>query len=295
MGSGKNFFFVSCIILVLATINMGVGPIMNKKLGTSWGNANCEKLVNDYEDYKKSNPNMDEQTKEENEYNINRCKNRKAMYNMEYTSFVFNIVIGFIGVLIGLYGLQNEVIPKSGTVGMACGVVGLALTLVYAIFNIIVYTSYYDTQYYKVDSDGAFAEREGTRYKCYYFKEKEDYRSLFAKYSDLIKSQYNYNKELSDSFKNEREKRYGCTVNDGSIALCALDEYLDIPVTYINENNENAPCSKLYYHDSYNEFDDFSNYDKSARILTTLIVSILIILCYFGFIFSGFILNKESA
>ena len=295
MGSGKNFFFVSCIILVLATINMGVGPIMNKKLGTSWGNANCEKLVNDYEDYKKSNPNMDEQTKEENEYNINRCKNRKAMYNMEYTSFVFNIVIGFIGVLIGLYGLQNEIIPKSGTIGMACGFVGLALTIVYVIFNIIVYTSYYDTQYYKVDSDGAFAEREGTRYKCYYFKEKEDFRSLYAKYSDLIKSQYNYNKELSDSFKNEREKRYGCTVNDGSIALCALDEYLDIPVTYINENNENAPCSKLYYHDSYNEFDDFSNYDKSARILTTLIVSILIILCYLGFIFSGFILNKESA
>ena len=295
MGSSKNFFFVSCIILVLATINMGVGPIMNKKLGTSWGNANCEKLVNDYEDYKKSNPNMDEQTKEENEYNINRCKNRKTMYNMEYTSFVFNIVIGFIGVLIGLYGLQNEVIPKSGTIGMACGFVGLALTIVYVIFNIIVYTSYYDTQYYKVDSDGAFAEREGTRYKCYYFKEKEDFRSLYAKYSDLIKSQYNYNKELSDSFKNEREKRYGCTVNDGSIALCALDEYLDIPVTYINENNENAPCSKLYYHDSYNEFDDFSNYDKSARILTTLIVSILIILCYLGFIFSGFILNKESA
>jgi uncharacterized Tic20 family protein len=295
MGSSKNFFFVSCIILVLATINMGVGPIMNKKLGTSWGNANCEKMANDYEDEKKSNPSMDELTKEEREYNINQCKNKKTMYNMEYTSFVFNIVIGFIGVLIGLYGLQNEVIPKSGTIGMACGFVGLALTIVYVIFNIIVYTSYYDTQYYKVDSDGAFAEREGTRYKCYYFKEKEDYRSLFAKYSDLIKSQYNYNKELSDSFKNEREKRYGCTVNDGSIALCALDEYLDIPVTYINENNENAPCSKLYYHDSYNEFDDFSNYDKSARILTTLIVSILIILCYLGFIFSGFILNKESA
>ena len=295
MGSGKNFFFVSCIILVLATINMGVGPIMNKKLGTSWGNANCEKLVNEYEDDKKSNPNMDELTKEKREYNINQCKNKKTMYNMEYTSFVFNIVIGFIGVLIGLYGLQNEVIPKSGTIGMACGFVGLALTIVYVIFNIIVYTSYYDTQYYKVDSDGAFAEREGTRYKCYYFKEKEDFRSLYAKYSDLIKSQYNYNKELSDSFKNEREKRYGCTVNDGSIALCALDEYLDIPATYTNGNNEVVPCSKLYYHDSYNEFDDFSNYDKSARILTTLIVSILIILCYLGFIFSGFILNKESA
>ena len=37
------------------------------------------------------------------------------------------------------------------------------------------------------------------------------------------------------------------------------------------------------------------NYDKSARILTTLIFSIMIILCYIGFIFSGFILNQESA
>ena len=33
----------------------------------------------------------DELTKEEREYNINQCKNKKTMYNMEYTSFVFNI------------------------------------------------------------------------------------------------------------------------------------------------------------------------------------------------------------
>ena len=299
MGSGKNFFFVSCIILVLATINMGVGPIMNKKLGTSWGNANCEKKVNDYEDEKKNNPNMDDQTKKDREYDISECKNKKTMYNLEYTSFVFNIVIGFIGVLIGLYGLQNEIIPKSGMVGMACGVVGLALTLVYVIFNIIVYTSYNDNDngYYKVDSDGAFAEKEGTRYKCYYFKDK-DFNAVYAKFSDFIKSQYNYNKELSDSFNTDLEKKgcrdiYGSPIS-GSIGLCALDEYLDIPATYTNGNNEVVPCSKLYYHDSYNEFDDFSNYDKSARILTTLIFSILIILCYLGFIFSGFILNKES-
>ena len=290
MGSSKNFLFVSCAILIFATINMGVGPIMNKRLGTDWGNGNCEKLANDYEDEKKRNPDMSDKDKKTNEFKISRCKNRKAMYNMEYTSFVFNIVIGFIGVLIGLYGLQNEVIINSGKVGMACGVVGLVLTLVYVIFNIIVYTSYFDDddKHYKVDSDGAFAEREGTRYKCYNFKEKNDTMALIAKYSDLIKSQYNYNKELTDSFKTDPEK-LECTDNYGFVIKgCSDDEYLDITATY----GDNIPCSKLYYHET---FDTFSNYDKSARILTTLIFSIIIILCYIGFIFSGFILNQESA
>ena len=293
MGSGKNVLFVSCAILIFATINMGVGPIMNKRLGTDWGNANCEKLANDYEDAKKRNPDMSDSDKKTNEFEISRCKNRKAMYNMEYTSFVFNIVIGFIGVLIGLYGLQNEIIINSGKVGMACGVVGLVLTLVYVIFNIIVYTSYYDSPYFKVDSDGAFAKRDGTRYKCLYFKEKDDIEALYAKYSDLIKSQYNYNKELTDSFQTDREKVYGCASNTYLMVLdCALDEYFDSSLTYINEQGEDIPCSKIYYQQTFNSF---SNYDKSARILTTLIFSIMIILCYIGFIFSGFILNQESA
>ena len=291
MGSGKNVLFVSCAILIFATINMGVGPIMNKRLGTDWGNANCEKLANDYEDAKKRNPDMSDSDKKTNEFEISRCKNRKAMYNMEYTSFVFNIVIGFIGVLIGLYGLQNEIIINSGKVGMACGVVGLVLTLVYVIFNIIVYTSYYDSAYFKVDSDGAFAKRDGTRYKCLYFKEKDDLEALYAKYSDIIKSQYNYNKELADSFNTDPEKR-DCKTSRFIILDCSQDEYIDSSQTYRNDQGEDLPCSKLYYQQTVNSF---SNYDKSARILTTLIFSIMIILCYIGFIFSGFILNQESA
>ena len=291
MGSGKNVLFVSCAILIFATINMGVGPIMNKRLGTDWGNANCEKLANDYEDAKKRNPDMSDSDKKTNEFEISRCKNRKAMYNMEYTSFVFNIVIGFIGVLIGLYGLQNEIIINSGKVGMACGVVGLVLTLVYVIFNIIVYTSYNDYDYFKVDSDGAFAKRDGTRYKWLYFKEKDDLEALYAKYSDIIKSQYNYNKELADSFNTDPEKR-DCKTSRFIILDCSQDEYIDSSQTYRNDQGEDLPCSKLYYQQTVNSF---SNYDKSARILTTLIFSIMIILCYIGFIFSGFILNQESA
>ena len=94
---------------------------------------------------------------------------------MEYTSFIFNIFISFVCVLLGLYGLQKETIPKTGYIGMGCGIVGLILTLVYVIYNGVVYTNYYNTEIYKVDGDGAFAEydQKNNRYECFYYK-KDD-------------------------------------------------------------------------------------------------------------------------
>ena len=101
---------------------------------------------------------MSEEVKERRESKIRKCRNEQAMYNMEHTSIAFNGVIGFICVLFGLYGLQKELIPKTGIIGIVCGVIGLILTLVYVIYNGVVYTNYYDDDdIYKVDGDGAFA------------------------------------------------------------------------------------------------------------------------------------------
>ena len=154
------FFAISCAILIFSIINLSVGPVINKRLNYNkdYELLNCEKLVNDYNDYKKKHPDMSEQTKNEKEYEIRECRNRKAMQNMEYTSFIFNIFIGFVGVLLGLFGLQKELIPKTGFIGIGCGVVGFILTLVYVIYNGVVYTNYFDERIFKVDGDGAFAE-----------------------------------------------------------------------------------------------------------------------------------------
>ena len=90
-----------------------------------------------------------------------------------------------------MYGLQKELIPKTGIIGIVCGVIGLILTLVYVIYNGVVYTNYYDDDnIYKVDGDGAFAELKDGNYKCFYYKESKGEEALIAKYSDLIKKQY---------------------------------------------------------------------------------------------------------
>ena len=138
MSAGSNFFICSCAVLILTITNLGIGPIINHRVGESWGLENCEALVDDYGDAKDKNPNMDESEQEKYELEISTCKNKKAMYSMEYTSFIINMVVGFICILLGLYGLQKEVLPKTGMIGIACGVIGFVLTFVYVIFNGIV-------------------------------------------------------------------------------------------------------------------------------------------------------------
>ncbi len=291
----SNFFAISCAILALSVINLSIGPIVNKKVGEDWDQDNCEYYSDRYANAKKSNPNMDDATKKDYEYDISNCSNKKAMYNMEYTSFVFNMAIGFICVLLGLYGFQKEVLPKTGIIGMACGALGFILTLVYVIYNGVVYTNYYtdEDEIYKRDGDGAFAEWKDDmlQYECYYFTDYGDTRGLLAKYSDLIKSQYNYNYNLNKSFIEDYEKS-NCTKRD-HITKCQ-NEYIREPVYYYDINYNPHLCNKLYYHDP-TEFTNYKNYDISARFLTVLLLSIVILLCYCGLIFFGFMLNKDPS
>ena len=283
------FFAISCVILIFSIINLSVGPVINKRLNYSkdYELLNCEKLVNDYNDYKKKHPDMSEQTKNEKESEIRECRNRKAMQNMEYTSFIFNIFIGFVGVLLGLFGLQKELIPKTGFIGIGCGVVGFILTLVYVIYNGVVYTNYFDERIFKVDGDGAFAEYNEKMgvYECFYYKKNETY-AIYAKYCDLIKSQYNYNYDLINSFEYDEEK-IGCS-DRASPSTCQDNEYIKGPYKY----KTNYLCSKLYYTGSFDK-KYFANYNLSARFLTVLLLSIIIDLCYCGLIFFGFMLSKE--
>ena len=293
MTDTKNYFFaISCAILALSIINLSIGPIVNKKVGTSWDQGKCEYYSDRYANAKKSNPNMDDATKKDYEYDIANCSNKKAMYNMEYTSFVFNMAIGFICVLLGLYGFQKEVLPKTGIIGMACGALGFILTLVYVIYNGVVYTNYYTSQIYKRDGDGAFAKWKDDmlQYECYYFTDYGDTRGLLAKYSDLIKSQYNYNYNLNKSFIEDYEKS-NCTRND-LISDCQ-NEYIREEQYYYDINGRHT-CNKLYYHDP-TKFANYNNYDISARFLTVLLLSIVILLCYCGLIFFGFMLNKDPS
>ena len=303
MSAGSNFFICSCAVLILTITNLGIGPIINHRVGESWGLQNCEALVDDYEDAKEKNPNMDESEQEKYELEISTCKNKKAMYNMEYTSFIINMVVGFICILLGLYGLQKEVLPKTGMIGMACGVIGFVLTFVYVIFNGIVYTNYYDKEVYKIDEDGSFALKTGRTnktnygyervyYDCIFYNKPNDTQAYYAKFSELAKSQYNYDKELSDSFEKDLEKK---NCQRYSVSQCVNKESVLVEsyyYSYTDDDGNTHNCSKLYYN---RDSKDNGNYDISVRILTVLILSIFTLLCYCGLIFSSFMLSKQNS
>ena len=303
MSKGLLFFCCSCCILLLTVINLSIGPIINRKLSNrpisvgggystnpiSWGTLNCAILSDGYDEYKKGT--VDDATKKYlYEFQINECKRKKAMHDMEYTSFIFDIVIGFVCGLLGLlhlFDLKKDFVSTTGLIGLGCGVVGFVLTFVYVIFNGIVYTNYYDSStIYKRDGDGAFAELKGEKYECFYFDENENSHSIIAKYSDLGKKQYNYNKDLEDSY--EKEEVYGCTASPSP--CCRNDGFINIK-KYISDDRNKGECKYLYLTSNYIS-QGVDNKDKSDRFLTTLILGLFVCLANIGLALFGFLLFR---
>ena len=119
--------------------------------------------------------------------------------------FIFDIVIGFICGLLGLLHIlevKKEFVSNTGLIGLFCGIIGFALTLVYVIFNGLVFTNNY-TEVRKRDENGAFAELDAAnnKFKCLYYDDSGDKLSVYAKFSDLNKKQYNYNKDLHKTYE----------------------------------------------------------------------------------------------
>ena len=293
MSKGLIFFCCACCILVLTIINLSIGPVITGKATTIYGYENCAYL-SDYYDYRKEqNPTMTDETKKYTyEWDIARCKNKKAMHDMEYTSFIFDIVIGFVCSLIGLlhlFDLKKDFVVNTGLIGLCCGVVGFVLTFVYVIFNGIVYTKYYDnSNIVKTDSEGAFAKKvEAGKYECTYFDEKGNNRAFIAKYSDLGKKQYNYNKDLKDSYSKDPSKGGYCT-GTYSYSNCN-DEGFIIASPQYSDDNGNHDCEYLYTGYTPTEI---TNKDKSDRFLTTLILGLFVCLANIGLALFGFLLFR---
>ena len=64
------------------------------------------------------------------------------MIELEYTAFNFNIVFGFTCALLGLFnylkiGNLGKIV---GLIGLGSGIIGFVLTLVYIIYNGIIFT-----------------------------------------------------------------------------------------------------------------------------------------------------------
>ena len=139
----------------------------------------------------------------------------------------------------------------------------------------------------KRDSDGAFAELdEYGYYKYLYYDKPENIYSFLAKYSDYLKKQYSYNKNLYLAYRNDPKVRE-CTASDEEFFYFFDDEgYIYDILTYEDNNGVTQQCQKLYLLPYDN--DELKNI--SEKFITTLIFSIIICLCYAGSIVFGIIL-----
>jgi hypothetical protein len=282
----------------LTIVNLSIGPIITGRANIS-GTLNCEALK-DADDANTGDG------KYSTEWAVDECVRKKGMHDMEYTAFIFDIVIGFVCGFVGLlhiFEVKKDFVSNTGLIGLICGIVGFALTFVYVIFNGLVYTNYYDenNKVYKTDGDGIVAEASGDKYECKYFDEEGNEHALYAKYSDIGKKQYNYNKDLKESMTTNNDCVIGGTGNsigdpsgsitnarDFYVSLCSSKETFlpgDIGVGDISN------CKNLYIHNSAID-RSIKNKDISDRFLTALILSLFVCIANIGLALFGFLLFR---
>jgi len=290
MIKGLIFFCCACAILIFTIINLSVGPIVSGAAknfsGGDWGTLNCQEKKDDYDDAKDDNSIDDDTLKYLYEWDLNECQRMKGMHDMEYTSFIFNMVIGFVCGLLGLlhlFDVKKELVSKTGIIGLGCGIVGFIFSFVYVVLNGLVYTTV-DTRIPKRDSDGIYAERigSGTNFKCLY-NDNPNPHAVYATISDLIKKQYNYDKDLNKAIiLQDPDCIYGYT-GTASVgpSRCKKSE------TIIG----NPICKYLYIYPT----DEIINKDISDRFLTTLLLSLFVCLANIGLAIFGFLLFRTPS
>ena len=190
------FLILSGAIVIFSIICICSAPIINRVIPSSdyWKTINCQKLTDDYKEAKKGN---DKDTIERAKKAKNRCNRDKAMYGLEYSSLIIDVICGFICTVLGLlhyFDIAKPFEKVTGIIGLATGIIGFILTLFYVIYSAYIFSN--DPSYeYKREKDLAFAKFEDNKgYKCLFYKDKDE-DSIYAKYSDLGKKQYNYNKK----------------------------------------------------------------------------------------------------
>ena len=286
MGKGFLFFCCSCVILALTIVNLSIGPNITGKTSDDepWGNLNCAKKKDDYD--KADDGTLSDAGKKYYEVQIDKCERTKAMYNMEYTSFIFDVVIGFVCGLLGLlhiFEVKKDFVANTGLVGLICGIIGFVLTLVYVIFNGLVFTGNYSDQG-KADENGVFAKivSSGT-YKCLNHDDSGDVLSVYAKISELNKKQYNYDKDL---YKSHEDSKVGQCTED--VDECGSSGTISGTPGTSYRYDGTTDCPYLYIDKKSNN----SNQDLFDRFLTALILSLVVCLANIGLALFGFLLFR---
>ncbi len=307
------FLVLSSAIVVFSIICLCTAPIINGILSEakSWGTKNCKEISDEYK-YEKDH-NGDDDTLKSLKKSRNLCNRQKAMYGLEYASFISDLILGFICALLSLlhfFGVGNNFEKFTGIIGLICGIIGFILTLIYIIYSGYIFThdggiNYnssgpsYSGRFYKLDKDRKYAEWDDSKnqYKCLYY-DKDDITALYAKYQDMGKKQYNYHKDFS--FPDDDSEYNGCSFSEdfydpnasGSspINQASSKQLCENPQYYSSFVHTLTNCDNLYYKGN-NDFGNKYLYDKWV---TTIIFGCFIIALNLGLAIFGFLLFNQT-
>lgn len=291
------FLIISTSILVLSTIVVCVSPIINNiEIDTynwkpaNWRNLNCQIFA---DKIKEENIELNDLQKFKKYKNI--CYRQKAMYGLENSAFIINIILTFICTdltLLHYLNVGKSFEKKTGLIGLVSGTIGFVLTLFYVCYSGYIFNN--DAAYGVIDTsnlnlnlpndltklypNGASYKFEfqystsGTQYGKYIKVSEEEKGREYAEnllYKDLGKKQYNYN-----------TKNYQ-TYNSGTN---------NCPISYAGASSKYLDCDYLYDSPKTTIINKYI-YD---RWLTALILAVFIVILNAALGIFGFLLFKNS-
>ena len=304
------FLIFGTASVILSVVIISVGPVTNQFLSKEWGYQNCELLSDQVKLLK------DDVTKLKAMKNL--CYRQKAMYNMEYTAFIINIILGFVCAdlaLIHYLGFGKEFEVKTGIIGLISGIIGFVLALVYVCYSGYIFTN--DVAYMSINMSGntfsfetssAFVRlySNGAKYKWeehennanndypnngIYVTEYENDRSDFSnyiRYNDLGKKQYNYNSDYYKSYNRYNDKdedENQCKLKNRDAGTTTYGDGNPKIILTDNKIVLQIPndCKNLYCESK----TDTKNKDLYDRWLTALILACFVLICDLGLAFFG--------
>jgi hypothetical protein len=299
------FFCISCCLLIFSIIVICTGPIITGVVGDSWNNQNCQRY-SDHHKYVDDKNIVTGDLKDEFLKHLKKgqhlCERQKAMYGLEYASLISDLFFGVLCSLLSLlhyFGIGKYCEKITGIIGLACGIIGFILTLIYIIYSGYIFThdgpgkeynlhisplptspiSHYNNDaLIKLDKNRVFAEWKDGKFEClYYDKDKDDEDSFYAKYNDLGKKQYNYHNDFEYAASAEYNT---CKISSGAFGQCG-------------SSSSHLTCKKLYYSGNNGE-SSFSYKYKYDKWVTSIIFGCFIIALNLGLAIFGFLLFSQT-
>jgi len=258
----------------------------------------------------KDTSSLTDNQKKEYKRGINLCNRKKAMYGLEFSSLIIDVILGFICLILGLLHYFDVAKPfekVTGIIGLATSIIGFILTLIYIIYSGYIFTNdnpefnYDDNDYgdndrlFKADNKGIFAKWDDNekKYKCEYY-DKDNNNAIYAKYNEMWKKIYNYNKDVSQAESTSPVKKcsytkytagstnlltpLNCNDNQGFVGIGIASKF-------------EGDCDALYIDYSFSGYENKYIYD---RWVTTIIFACFIIACDIGLAIFSFLLFKSD-